>query len=204
MSALYAPRLLRGPYLLLLAPIVASCVRFDPPPVNRIIADQAQRYPRMQVQDWYKLFYQSALGNEHLLADSSAVYHYLLHEWENLGPSAGEPLVEYLSADSQVVRLNLRPYRASGGSPADVYRMMAASTSFFTPSVDAFEATLAHLVFLAERGDVWVNPDALAAFIEEQRGRDYPAVHHSELYEQAYRPAYRVLARATLASAGIR
>ena len=51
---------------------------------------------------------------------------------------------------------------------------------------------------MAERGDVWINPDQLAAFIEEQRARNYPAVHHSEPYERAYAPAYRVVLRATL------
>ncbi|MEZ4699931.1 MAG: hypothetical protein R2834_06345 [Rhodothermales bacterium] len=177
---------------------MASCLRFDPPPIHAVLVDQSQLYPRMQVQDWYKLLHQSAMGSAHLGADSSAIYNYLLHEWESLGPARNERMIEYISPDSQMVRLNLRPYKESGGTPAAVYAMMAVSWKAFTPSVDRLEGYLAQLVFMAEHGDVWLNPDVLAAFLEEQRARDYPAVHHSEIYEQVYHPAYRVVLRSTL------
>ncbi len=176
----------------------SACIRFDAPPINRVVADQAARYPQMQVQDWYKLVHQAAMGSRHLGADSSAIYNYLLHEWASIEASEEEPLIEYISPDSQVVRLNLRPYKAGAGTPAEVYRMMDRSWQMLAPSAARLEAYLAHLVFMAERGDVWINPDTLAAFIEEQRARDYPAVHHSEAYEAAYAPAYRVVLRATL------
>lgn len=186
-----------GP-LAILAMVASSCLRFDPPSMTHVLQDQAQRYPQMQVQDWYKLLHQSAMGSAHLGADSSAIYNYLLHEWAGLGPSRGEDLLEYISPDSSMVRLNLRPYKEAGGNPPDVYAMMTASWEIYKPSVKRLEDCLAQLTFMAERGDIWLNPDDFAAYLEEQRARDYPAVHHSDRYEQAYRPAYRVVLRSTL------
>ncbi|MDZ4700119.1 MAG: hypothetical protein SH809_10475 [Rhodothermales bacterium] len=177
----------------------AACLRFDPPAISSVIADQSQRYPQMQVRDWYKLLHQAAMGSAHLGADSSAIYNYLLHEWNALDrvrPS--EAMVEFISPDSQMVRLNLRPYKAAGGTPAEVYRMMTVSWASFRPSTAHLEEYMGQLAFMAKRGDVWLNADALAALLEEQRARDYPAAHHSETYERVYRPAYRVVLRSTL------
>lgn len=177
----------------------AACLRFDPPAITSVIVDQSQRYPQMQVRDWYKLLHQAAMGNAHLGADSSAIYNYLLHEWNALDRSRpNEAIVEYISPDSQMVRLNLRPYKEAGGTPPDVYRMMAVSWATFRPSRAHLENYLGQLAFMAERGDVWLNADALAALLEDHRARGYPAAHHSETYERVYRPAYRVVLRSTL------
>jgi hypothetical protein len=39
-----------------------------------------------------------------------------------------------------------------------------------------------------------IQPEEIEAFFEEMESQDFPAVHHSEIYQQYYHPAYRVVA----------
>jgi hypothetical protein len=51
-----------------------------------------------------------------------------------------------------------------------------------------------HAEPFAERG-LYNERDALVNLLDEYAGRGYPALHHSEGYAAAYRPAYRVISR---------
>jgi hypothetical protein len=48
---------------------------------------------------------------------------------------------------------------------------------------------------MAEVGAFPFRRKDVAEFFEQMAGRGYPVVHHSTLYEEAYHPAYRVIAR---------
>ena len=160
---------------------------------GRILMEQAQRRPRWQPQDMYKLAYQAALGSEHAAPGESAARHWLEMEIAGLGDGPDEPLLETISPDGRLVRVNLRPYLASGG---DLERLLGA----FLHTAAAWRGEMAVLqqyidwaIELAEVGGLAFSGVVAPVYFQRLAQAGYPAMHHSDSYRQAYLPAYRVV-----------
>jgi len=165
---------------------------------RQILASQMERYPRLQVQDLYKLVLQAAMGSEHAVRDEAAARQWLESELSRLGDGPEEPEVESISPDGAIVRVHLRPYTAKGGDP---HRLLAA----FLETAREYkgeEARLQQYWLWAEEmcrsGQLPFREEDLRRFFADMEAQGYPAVHHSKQYRDAYRPAYRVVARAFL------
>jgi len=148
----------------------------------------------MEVADAYKWIYQATEGGEHAAPSRAEAAAWLEREWATLGaPLAGEPLVEPLG-DTGIVRLNLRPFRARGGDPAAVVDAFLASAAEVRPDPERFSREWHALGDALGREPIGrLTRAAWEALDADTAPRGYPAVHHSETYERAYRPAYRVL-----------
>ena len=154
-----------------------------------------QATPAMEIDDAYKWLFQATQGGEHAVSDAAAVQRYLEVEWASLGPAAAdEPMLEPLRPDGGLVRLNLRPYRAGGGSREELLTAFVASARRFRPAPGELDAVWDLLGERLQRQPLgglgraaWEHLDG------ELRSAGFPAVHHSEAYRRAYRPAYRVL-----------
>src|SRR5439155_24790316 len=108
---------LRAAVLLAAAAVTASAAAAQdgwPELVRRHL----QLHPEARAQDIYKLVYQGTMGNEIVAADPSAVERRLEREMSDARADGSEPLTEPVSPDGRLVRLNLRPYKAQGGSAA--------------------------------------------------------------------------------------
>jgi hypothetical protein len=160
-----------------------------------IMKAQLERYPAMQVQDWYKLVFQAALGNEHLMTDSARIHDYLIREFESIPASSDEPLLEEISPDGEVVRLNLRPFKARQGDHRALFQAMMQTARTFHKSQERLERFLRYLEQMAASGAIPFEAKAMQSFLHEMRDKGYPAVHHSAIYEEKYAPAYRVILR---------
>ncbi len=165
---------------------------------ERIVSEQIARYPRMEAQDLYKLALQAALGNEHLMTDSAMVRLYLEEEFDAVGAPMGEPLLEEITPDGTLVRVNLRPYKAAGLDRQRLFEAMLLSAETIQPSEQHLESYLLTILRMARAGTVPVKPGDFLPYIEQLRSEGYPAVHHSAPYEREYRPAYRVVMRSFL------
>lgn len=150
----------------------------------------------MQIEDVYKLLYQSANGIGHFLTDTSAVRSYLLREIAHLAPYDGETVVEPLRSDSAVVRVNLRPYLACGGSAEALFGAMLMTDRSFKP--DAGEFVRLWTQFVRHAGAFGYSTAKADSFDRRMKAGGYPAVHHSTTYSESYHPAYRVLTREAL------
>ena len=155
---------------------------------QKAVDEQLQRYPAMQIQDLYKLVYQATMGNEHLMTDSAAAHGYLIHELESIQASAAAPLLEEISPDGEVVRLNLRPFKARHGDHRVLFQAMLQTARTFQKSPEQLERHLRELEKTAPFDAV-----KMQAYFREMREQNYPATHHSAAYEEKYKPAYRVL-----------
>ncbi len=194
-----APLLLRLLALAALAAVVIAEVVGGPKEeeqaFRQVVARQVARFPRMQPQDLYKLVFQAALGSRHAGLDSAMAREWLDQEVAGLQPWSDEAVLDTISADGRMVRVNLRPYLAAGGSRDALLRAFIGTARDFLGS----EAALRRDLDLAERmADARLLPFSRAdlhAYFEQMRARGYPAVEHSPGYEAAYRPAYRVVLR---------
>lgn len=190
-------RCIGSPLAACLAFVLVACSS-EPGGFSRIVLDHWMRYPQMQPQDLYKLAFQSALGNEHLMNDTAMARRYLLEELESVQPSTEEPLFEKINAAGSLVRVNLRPFKASGLDPELLVEAMVRTGSTFTPSEQLLESFLGDIRLLALEERIPLTLGELLPYFEQQRAAGFPAVHHSPEYTQRYHPAYRVVLRAFL------
>ena len=165
----------------------------EEPAFRAVLARQVARYPRMEAQDVYKLVFQATMGARHAGLDSAMAAEWLGREIAALGPGPEEPLLDTISADGRMVRVNLRPYLASRGDGGALVAAFVRTARDFRGSRSALRRQLGYAERMAEAGLLHLGRPALRRTFETMRARGYPAVEHSASYEAAYRPAYRVV-----------
>lgn len=143
-----------------------------------IIALHRERYPLMQGRDWVKLCYQSEFGAGHMIADSTACLARLKTEYENT-PAADGPLFEAIGGG--LCRLHLGPLHHEN-VPLKIVSRLFELAAVPRGNREGLEGKLA-----------MVETPEYEAYLAEYRKNGCPAVSHSEIYRQAYHPAYRVV-----------
>jgi len=189
--------LLRERIMMISLLIVCACLLGTPESVPRLVEYHVQRYPRIQVQDVFKMLYQGEFGIGHLLGDGTRALQYLREELAQLDSTTGdEELLEPVSADGGMVRVNLRPYRRAGHSPELLVRAMMESASDTRGDTARFVSTWREFISSAPASGF--DPEELRTWDDRVRRGDLRVVHHSGVYTGAYRPAYRVCRRAVI------
>lgn len=158
-----------------------------------VLKQHLQRYPDMEAEDIYKLVHQAAMGNGHLFTDTAGAKLYLLNELDEVEADTTEPLIEPLSPDGRIVRMNLRPFKARGGDADQLFDAMIRSANTFEQRPDDLERWWTEILDEAEYGTIPSDRTSLQALFDRVKAEGFPARHHSETYEVAYQPAYRVL-----------
>ena len=177
---------------LLIIALFTSCGKSDES-ILPVVHKHLQRHPDMQVEDIYKLVYQAAMGNDHSVTDTAAARFNLLMEFDEVLADSSEPLVEPLSPDGRIVRINLRPYKAGQGDVNLLYFAMIRSSHFLRPSSERLDTWLDEIVEESEYGTIPVDKGTLKTYFAQKRADGFPAVEHSETYETLYAPSYRVV-----------
>jgi hypothetical protein len=162
-----------------------------------ILMEQAERRPQWQLQDVYKLTFQAALGSEHAAPNASAARLWLEQEFAALRGGFGDPPIELISPDGRLVRVNLRPYLAVGGSLEKLLEAFL-TTAAWRGDHKTLLQYMEWAVDLADDNGLPFPLGELAAYFKTQAQVDFPATHHSALYRTAYAPAYRVVLRVAL------
>ncbi len=181
--------------------LVVACERrsspLNPEPTafQSLVDTQYHTYPEMQLQDWYKLFHQAAMGNRHLGVADSLIFNYMIEELNSIEADENESLLEYISPDSSVVRLNLRPYKALGGAPEPLFAVMKGTWEHMMEDPDQLAHWGEALADYATQASPGFTTDEISDFFNTQQAAGFPAMHHSDVYMAVYAPAYRVLER---------
>ncbi len=153
-----------------------------------ILHSHLARYPEMQVQDIYKLAHQAAMGCEHMAHDPAFAYNWLERELAEMGEGPSEPVFEPISTDGEVVRVHLRPYLSSGGNINMLLDAFLRTGNHFHGETGLLEENWKSAVQICP-----FSTADMGQFIRKMRTNNYPAVHHSDEYKRAYKPAYRVI-----------
>ena len=161
--------------------------------VNQLLSQHIARYPRMQLDDIYKLLHQAALGPGHAVRDAAAARAWLEKEAAELGDGPVEPEKDIISPDGRLARVHLRSWLAKGGDLDDLNRAFVETANSYPPSRERLGKFCGCLGDLAAAGGIpFVQQDVLAYF-DRIAQASYPVVHHSKTYTDAYKPAYRVV-----------
>ncbi len=170
----------------------------DPLSIKSVLVSHARRYPLLREQDLYKLLVQAALGNEHASADAEQARKWFDREIREMGEGPLEPLFEAIDLEGKILRVHLRPLARSAFDPAMVLDAFLASGKSFQGSTERLENYLQTALSVSSQNTFSFSEKQLEEYLDLMRSQGFPAVHHSKEYRSAYRPAYRVVARAAL------
>lgn len=156
--------------------------------VKDYLCEQLAMHPSMQPQDIVKLLFQAAFGAEHLLTDKDVAFRWLQKEFEKIETTdVSEKLYEQIQ--DKVCRINLREWKRRNMPLSWLFRMFVESASYanlyggqelFTKSLQEVEVLIQEGVFDFSMEE-W-----------EETAKQGP-VHHSEIYRQQEKPAYRIV-----------
>lgn len=158
--------------------------------------EEWKKTPQFQIEDAYKWLYQATLGGEHAIKDKDKAFKWLEQEWQMLDePQIDEILWQPLDYSQEIGRLNLRPFRNQSGDMNELLDAFVQSSSIFKHDKSKFIEVWVELskhLMQDSQGQLisWQNWNILD---EEAKLKNYPAIHHSRLYSQHYKPAYRVI-----------
>ena len=151
--------------------------------ISSYLYQQYKLHPSTTVTDILKQCYQAAYGAEHLLTDKDAAKRYLEREFEAT-PAKDILLCEQIS--DEFCRVNIAAWKHRGLPSDDLFELFAASAHPREKGKELLEG------FLLE-AEEFTNSENAREVIEEYRRAGMPALHHSEAYRDAERPAYRIV-----------
>lgn len=156
--------------------------------------EQAARHPSAEPVDVVKLCYQAVFGAEHLLEDREAAFQYLQREFDRVQPDEQEPLYECISDD--ICRVNLRAWKQRHLPVKWLFHMFVETASKPRQKTDKqFQHWLKEAENLADADVFGFDRKDWEAFLASYPADRPVAVHHSETYRQAQKPAYRLVCR---------
>ncbi|HMM32787.1 MAG TPA: hypothetical protein PKB13_13545 [Clostridia bacterium] len=151
----------------------------------------AALHPLLCPKDAVKFAFQSEFGAEHFVENKQTSLARLEAECAALPMCVSEPLIEPLGA--RFFRLNLAPALVAGASPCTINEMFVKTANAPKGTEEGYLQKLFKLNALCKAANLPIAGGALEAFLEEYRKNGLGSLHHSEVYREAYRPAYRVL-----------
>jgi hypothetical protein len=191
---------LRGVLAALLAAGLSACTPerpatppCDATPWTALVRAHLARYPAMQPADAYKLLHQATLGSEHAMPSREMAAQWLTREIATLPAGPAEPLVDTLGTGGRFARVHLRPYLAAGLSPDSLLDAFVRTAREAPRDTAALACALEAVHHMAASHETAWPADSIDRLFGEARAKGYPAMHHSDAFEAAYHPAYRVV-----------
>ena len=148
-------------------------------------------YPRLQVQDLFKFLFQSAFGCEHLAPHWGTALDYICREYYGRVDPQAEPRTDRLEGEYSRVHLS---WLSQGLSPETLTGLFVLSAMTESEGRERLEDMIAAAREMIQRGEIPLDPHEFEEKLEAWRAMGYPAIHHSEVFREAYAPAYRVIA----------
>ena len=167
-----------------------------------------QRYPQLCWIDLYKFLLQGTCGWAHLqsITNLGKIRSYLFTEYAVASsPLPSEPMVELLDVDTQIVRINLCPWKSEGFTAENLWDLMIKVAKRFpnAQSLSLFTQRWATLTSLFNRSVLFSTQDSplilqwlteIHKFIHSGiEIHNLPLVSHSSLYHTQYNPSYRLV-----------
>lgn len=157
---------------------------------GRLLTEHCGKYPALQIRDIFKFLHQSSFGCEHLITSPDKVTEYIRQEFAECQEYT-EKMIEPLDGPYSRVHLG---WLRQGLSAETLGKLFFLSAKKEPDGIVALEQKLKTVRELISGGLLPFSPEEFISAAEEWKGRGYPAVRHSEIFRETYRPAYRVIA----------
>lgn len=153
-----------------------------------------ERRPEIETRDVYKLLYQAVFGVGHIMGANASDRLREEASSINLRDHPEEPVVEPVSKDGAMIRVNLRPYLRGGGSLEGLYEAMKESSVYKGAPEEFGEYWKWFKELVSEKG-LSFDQGTIVEYDEDLKTNGPKPRHHTERYREAYYPAYRVVRR---------
>lgn len=161
--------------------------------LRRLIQWHLYRHKNLEIQDVYKMLFQGVFGAEHLLNDVERAKAYLEEEWRRVPADKNVVLIEPVSVDGKINRVNIQRCKAEGIDRQALWEAFYASVSHVHADKNEFEKTWVTFAELC-RTESWpFLANEVTAFGQDTKSENWPAKHHTSAYREVNYPAYRVL-----------
>ena len=150
------------------------------------------RKPEATLQDVYKSFYQERFGPGHMTPNVENARNYLMSEMEQAAENSGT-YYEPTGSEGRYVRIYLNAVSDGKISAEQLLEAFVESANHVAPRTDKWTEQWSKIVNVIEEKQLPVAAnDELKELLKTCSEQD-EAVHHSESYEKAYRPHYRIV-----------
>ena len=173
---------------------VACATDTESKKIEQAVKTLISQYPEATLQDVYKSFYQERFGPGHMIPNVDNARNYLMSEMEQASENTGA-YYEPIGSDGKYVRIYLNAVSDGKISAQQLLDAFVKSANHVEPRSDKWVDQWAHIlkVIKEKRLPVTMNEE-LKLLLKECSEQD-EAVHHSETYNKAYRPHYRIVER---------
>jgi len=164
--------------------------------IKAAIRSQLQQYPESSLQDIYKSFFQDEFGPGHLLEDTAGARKYLEYELSEM-TSSGNHVAEPCGAGKNFYRVPLDLVKDSIITQSSLLSaFMESASSFRLPEIESWTKKWEEIVIVIDRMDLDLpNFDKDKKNLEDMLSEGETAIHHSQKYEELYKPHYRILGK---------
>ncbi len=158
---------------------------------RELLITHYKTYPKMQIQDLFKFLFQSSFGCEHMISSLENITNYISREYETISHDC-PPVAEALNGEYYRVHLSCLNDGLSVNTLGHLFFLSAKREE------NGKAALMEKLCIAKELIREGLLPFSLSEFEKtstEWENAGYPAIHHSEVFREAYQPAYRVIAK---------
>ena len=157
-----------------------------------------KRYKGFGARDAYKFLYQACLGPEHLIENEMKPWECFEKEWGRLDSDSSIPLIESLTCDSSIRRINLAPAKASNLDRKKIFKAFTESAREFSGSINMFIDCWQELIRMSQSDEIPLDIEDMIQIDNLAREKGYPPMRHSDEYREKNNPSYRVVIRSVL------
>ena len=154
-----------------------------------ILHKHGEMYPKMEPTDAVKLIYQQEFGGGHMIRNEKSCMEYLQAEYAQVPHDPRQDLYEAIGND--IIRVNLAALDRQ--KLESLGRAFLVSAREICGDHNRFLKKLEVLCKLTAENTFSFDTAALADYLKDYAAAGYPAVSHSPVYREHYRPAYRII-----------
>jgi len=164
--------------------------------VRESVTRQMKQYPKSTLKDIYKSFFQDKYGPGHIINDTTAASRYLLNElnsYSEITEEIAEPTGwqhNFYRVNLSVIKNNLVPYKIL----LDAFIRSANETEPIP--IEDWKNEWYQIEKIIKSMELSLpDYDKDCSEIEEQLKEGNYVGHHSDAYEDAYQPHYRIISK---------
>ena len=178
----------------IMASMVINAQDIDKSALRQAIERQLATYPKSQLQDIYKAFYQEHFGAEHMITDKEAARNYLDQELATMQDKRDGIYVEPIGMSGDYVRVYLIAVSHKILSSSQLLQAFIESAGEHKSPAISWATKWQAIVEVVDEVSPGLGSDDERAMLL-QASLNNQAVHHSQAYNAAYHPHYRIVKR---------
>jgi hypothetical protein len=162
--------------------------------IENLLLQEKKRFPRSEIQDYYKLIFQSVFGAGHLIKDPTSAIDYLTEEWNQIEGNKEVDWSYDISLTVPMIRLNLVKCKAENVPLLEITDLFLEGCQHFTnPLRVRFSRILQLMCQVLTKPPFDFYENELSDQLPMDQQTDFPVLHHSVVYRELYKPHYRVI-----------